>query len=65
MDEAEEIVTRMNREEICPMCGKQRKFKATSDFDMLNERRIIDGIVNNAVDERWAQPMRLWEVAKS
>jgi hypothetical protein len=52
LEEAQKIVDQMNRDEVCPVCGKRGKFKATTDFDMYNEQRIIDGIINNAVNGR-------------
>lgn len=53
IDEARLVANRMNRDGVtCPVCGQKGKFKATTDYDMFNERRIIDGIINNAVNGR-------------
>lgn len=49
---AEEIVATMNQEMACPLCGKRGKFRAMTNFDLINEKRILDGIVNNSLNGR-------------
>ncbi len=52
-EEAEKIVARMNQNgKTCPVCGHVGKFRALTNFDMINEQRIIDGVINNAVNGR-------------
>lgn len=50
--EAERIVAQMNEQMTCPLCGKRGKFRAVTNFDLMNEKRILDGIVNNALNGR-------------
>lgn len=51
--QAEEEAQKMNSQQVvCPVCGKRGKFKATTNYDMVNEQKIIDHIVNNAVNGR-------------
>lgn len=52
-EEAERIVEEMNSsKKVCPECKKAGKFKATTNYDLLNEQRIIDHVINNAVNGR-------------
>ena len=46
-EEAERIVAEMNQKEECLVCGSHGKFKSTTNFDMYNEKRILDQIVNS------------------
>ena len=48
LEAAEQEAAAMNEQQIvCPLCGKRGKFKATTNYDMANEKRIMDQIVNN------------------
>ncbi len=51
MEEAEKIVAEMNHT-ACPVCGKVGKLKATTNFDMINDQRIIDQLLNTALNSR-------------
>lgn len=46
-EDAERIVAKMNQRDACPICGNHKKFKATTNFDMYNAKRILDQIVNS------------------
>ena len=52
LEEAEQIVADMNQKTICPVCGKSKKFTATTNFDMYNERRIISSLNESAANAR-------------
>ena len=44
LEEAEKLVEAMNEEKACPRCGKRRKFVATTNYDLFNERRLINSL---------------------
>lgn len=48
LEEAEAIAAQMNETEECPVCHHRHKFKATTNFDMMNEKDLADRLINNS-----------------